>query len=79
METLGDFGELYRHAFAERNLEEKRILLRRVQEQIDRWAHSIQAADSDSGAAAISLPHASVTLQDRTRRGAHERSISSAA
>lgn len=95
MGTPGDFGQLYRNAFAERNLEEKGILLRRVQEQIDRWAHSAQTASAqisstqvaitqtagfDASATSVSLSHASVTPEKPTsRRGAHARSLSSAA
>jgi len=85
MGTPGDFGQLYRNAFAERNLEEKGILLRRVQEQIDRWARSTQTAstqtaDFDASAASVSPSNASVAPEKPTsRRGADARSLSSAA
>jgi hypothetical protein len=37
-----DFGELYRAAFAEPNLDTKQLLLADVQKALDRWADTVR-------------------------------------
>ena len=42
-DTFRNFGELYRAAFAERDPERKSLLLREVQQTIERWDEPPQA------------------------------------
>jgi hypothetical protein len=80
IDIQSDFGHLYRRAMAERDPEQKSALLRRVQELLDCWAQGMELAGSGSQSTHVSLPPESVTRDARIHgRGAHERSLSSAA
>ena len=74
----GDFSQLYRNALAERDPEQKAVLLRGVQERLDQWAQAVQLPDSGPGRVSVAAMH--MTRQpSMPGRGEHERSVSSAA